>query len=206
MKFQKPLFLTFLTVAVVSVLSTLCATLVCQSEFFINTKYSFAAVILVGTAFVICCLINAEYKSHRDACNKEIGKYRDEADKYKDRVLELSEENAALNDRIGYYTSGAVQEEFNALKEKCDTIEAFRNSFPYKIADGYVLYNIIRTELIPGSHSTWLLVGQFGEELWSCSIIRSTAQSYKEILTLAAATGAPEDLEQLDQSETILWK
>lgn len=206
MKNQKPLFLTYLVAAVVSVLGTLSATLICQSEFFVNTKYSFALMVLALSAFVICFVFRAEYKSLNESHLKNISHYREEADKYKDRVLELSEENAILNDQLGYYTDGAFQEEHKDLQEKCDTIEAFRNSFPYRIADGYVLYNIIRTELSAGSHSLWLIVGQYSEELWSCTVVRPASQTYTEMLTLTGATTAPEELEQLDQSKTILWK
>ncbi len=206
MKNQKSLFLTYLVAAVVSILGTLSATLICQSEFFVNTKYSFALMVLTLSAFVICFVFRAEYKFLNESHQKNINHYRDEADKYKERVLELSEENAVLNDQLGYYTDGAFQEVHNELKEKCNTIEAFRNSFPYRIADGYVLYNAIRTEIFAGSHSVWLLIGQYGEELWSYTVVRPAAQSYKEMLTLVGTTTAPDELSQLDQCKSIMWK
>lgn len=206
MKNQKPLFLTYLVAAVVSALGTFCATLICQSEFFINTKYSFAVMVIALSVFVTCLVFRAEYKTLNETHRKNTDRYRDEADKYKERVLELSEENATLSDQLGYYTNGTFQNEHNELKEKCDTIEAFRNSFPYKISEGYALFNVIRTEIVAGSHSAWMIVGQYGEELWSCTVVRPVSQTYTEMLTLAGTTNSPEEISQLDQCKSILWK
>ena len=86
------------------------------------------------------------------------------------------------------------------------SIESFRNSFPYKIADGYILYNIMRINLQVGKASTWQIVGDFNGDLWECSIVRPHTQSYKELLTLVASTKEPTEVGALNQSETLLWE
>lgn len=37
--------------------------------------------------------------------------------------------------------------ELEQLRRKCEALEKYRSSFPYTIAEGYVLYGVVRTEL-----------------------------------------------------------
>ena len=130
----------------------------------------------------------------------------EEARKYKDRLAEVAEERDNYRDRLEYYTKGTVKEEYDNLRQKCEAIETFRNSFPYKIADGYVLYNIMRTDLQVGHASTWQIVGDYNGELWEVSIVRPLSQTYKEMLTLVAATTEPNQIASLNQSTSLLWQ
>ena len=91
------------------------------------------------------------------------------------------------------------------LRKKCETIENFRNSFPYRIADGYILYNIMRIEIQVSGFSRWQLVGEFEGQLWEYTLLRPDTQSYKEMLSLAAATAEPAELKELNISEQLLW-
>ena len=125
---------------------------------------------------------------------------------YKIRIIHHILIAPSLKTQLEYYTSGTVKEEYERLKNKCEAIEAFRNSFPYKIADGYILYNIMRTNLQVGKASTWQIVGDFNGDLWECSIVRPHTQSYKELLTLVASTKEPNEVGALNQSETLLWE
>ena len=99
----------------------------------------------------------------------------------------------------------APASETELLRKKCETIENFRNSFPYRIADGYVLYNIMRTEIQVSGYSRWQLVGEFDNQLWEYSLLRPDTQSYKEMLSLAAATSSPQELGELNVSGQLLW-
>ena len=92
------------------------------------------------------------------------------------------------------------------LQEKCEAIEAFRNSFPYRISDTYVIFAVLRTELVPSSHSRWQIVGQIDNDLWEYSLLRPDTQSYKEMLCLVGNTKAPNELKELNQSDTLLWR
>ena len=96
--------------------------------------------------------------------------------------------------------------ELEQLRRKCETLEKFRSSFPYTIAEGYVLFGVMRTELKVSAFSRWLLVGEIGGQLWAYSLLRPDTQSHKEILCLAAGTHAPKELEELDLSKQLLWE
>ena len=135
---------------------------------------------------------------------ERVGRDRDDLNDYKLKIKAAL--CFSLKTQLKYYTSGTVKEEYERLKNKCEAIEAFRNSFPYKIADGYILYNIMRTNLQVGKASTWQIVGDFNGDLWECSIVRPHTQSYKELLTLVASTKEPNEVGALNQSETLLWE
>ena len=79
-------------------------------------------------------------------------------------------------------------------------------SFPYTIAEGYVLFGVMRTELKVSAFSRWMLVGEIGGQLWAYSLLRPDTQSHKEMLCLAAGTHAPKELEELDLSKQLLWE
>ena len=96
--------------------------------------------------------------------------------------------------------------ELEQLRRKCETLEKFRSSFPYTIAEGYVLFGVMRTELKVSAFSRWLLVGEIGGQLWAYSLLRPDTQSHKEMLCLAAGTHAPKELEELDLSKQLLWE
>lgn len=95
--------------------------------------------------------------------------------------------------------------ELEKLQKKCETIEAFRNSFPYQIANDYILYNVIRTELVVSAYSRWQLVGEHKGNLWAYSLLRPDTQSHKEMLSLAVATQAPQELEELNFANQLMW-
>lgn len=91
------------------------------------------------------------------------------------------------------------------LRKKCDALETFRGSFPYKVHDGYVLYNIMRTELQVSAYSRWQLVGEYDGQLWELSLLRPDTQSYRDMLRLASSTKTPQELSELNQDNTLLW-
>lgn len=99
----------------------------------------------------------------------------------------------------------APASDMELLRKKCETIENFRNSFPYRIAEGYILYNIMRTEIQVSGYSRWQLVGECDNQLWAYTLLRPDTQSYKEMLSLAAATSSPQELSELNISEQLLW-
>lgn len=203
MKTPDTKFIAYVSVIALTVLGTLCGTLICSSNLFPNSKYSFVALILIGAAVIVYNIL----KRLDNISEKAYANTNEEKQKMIDNLNTL---NKAKDAKIAELTKQLelkpIPTDIETLQKKCDAIESFRNSFPYKIADGYVLYNIIRTELSVSSHSRWLFVGQHGENLWAYSMIRPDTQSYKELLSLAASTTAPQDLEELDQSTVLLWK
>jgi len=63
----------------------------------------------------------------------------------------------------------------------------------------------MRTEIQVSGYSRWQLVGEFDNQLWEYSLLRPDTQSYKEMLSLAAATSSPQELGELNVSGQLLW-
>lgn len=203
-KENKTLYL--FVIGIITALSLIAGIFVGNSDILVNSRYGFVVIICAAATFAVCSIVGYRDKRLNDAYYKRFTSASEEADKYKQRMMEVAEERDSLKSQLEYYTSGAVKDEYETLKNKCDAIESFRNSFPYKIADGYILYNIMRINLQVGKASTWQIVGDYNGDLWECSIVRPHTQSYKELLTLVASTKEPTEVGALNQSETLLWE
>lgn len=203
-KQNKTLYL--FVIGIITALSLVAGIFVGTSDILINSRYGFIVIIFSAATAAVCSIVCYRDDRLNDSYFKQITTVKEESEKYKERMMEIAEERDSVKSQLEYYTSGTVKEEYEALKNKCEAIESFRNSFPYKIADGYVLYNIMRTDLQVGRTSTWQIVGDYNEDLWECSIVRPHTQSYKELLTLAASTEEPTEVGALNQSDTLLWE
>ena len=193
-------------IGIITALSLVAGIFVGTSDILINSRYGFIAIIFSAATAAVCSIVCYRDDRLNDSYFKQFTTVKEESEKYKERMMEIAEERDSVKTQLEYYTSGAVKEEYEALKNKCEAIESFRNSFPYKIADGYVLYNIMRTNLQVGRTSTWQIVGDYNGDLWECSIVRPHTQSYKELLTLATSTKEPTEVGALNQSDTLLWE
>ena len=203
-KENRMLFL-FLMV-VINVFGLIAGIYIGMSQILINSRYGFITIIFVVAGIADYFLLKYRDRRIEDHFLQRYSSAEEEARKYKDRLAEVAEERDNYRDRLEYYTKGTVKEEYDNLRQKCEAIESFRNSFPYKIADGYVLYNIMRTDLQVGHASTWQIVGDYNGELWEVSIVRPLSQTYKEMLTLVAATTEPNQIASLNQSTSLLWQ
>lgn len=203
-KQNKTLYL--FVIGIITALSLVAGIFVGTSDILINSRYGFIAIIFSAATAAVCSIVCYRDDRLNDSYFKQFTTVKEESEKYKERMMEIAEERDSVKSQLEYYTSGTVKEEYEALKNKCEAIESFRNSFPYKIADGYVLYNIMRTNLQVGRTSTWQIVGDYNGDLWECSIVRPHTQSYKELLTLAASTKEPMEVGALNQSDTLLWE
>ena len=203
-KENRMLFL-FLMV-VINVFGLIAGIYIGMSEILINSRYGFITIIFVVAGIADYFLMKYRDRRIEDNFLKRYNSADEEARKYKDRLAEVAEERDNYRDRLEFYTKGTVKEEYDNLRQKWEAIETFRNSFPYKIADGYVLYNIMRTDLQVGHASTWQIVGDYNGELWELSIVRPLSQTYKEMLTLVAATAEPNQIAALNQSTSLLWQ
>lgn len=203
-KENRMLFL-FLMV-VINVFALIAGIFIGMSGILVNSRYGFITIIFVVAGIADYFLMKYRDRRIEDNFLKRYNSADEEARKYKDRLAEVAEERDNYRDRLEFYTKGTVKEEYDNLRQKCETIETFRNSFPYKIADGYVLYNIMRTDLQVGHASTWQIVGDYNGELWELSIVRPLSQTYKEMLTLVAATAEPNQIAALNQSTSLLWQ
>ncbi len=192
--------------AVINVFAIIAGIYIGMSEILINSRYGFITII-----FTVACIADYLLIKYRDGqikefYDKQLEKANKDADKFKNRMLEIAEERDNLYAKLEKLDTSAIEDELAVLKQKCDTIERYRNKFPHKIAEGYVLYNVIRTNLQVGKASTWQIVGDFNGELWEMSIVRPHTQTYKEMLTLLAATTEPAKITELNQSDTLLWE
>lgn len=203
-KENRMLFL-FLMV-VINVFALIAGIFIGMSGILVNSRYGFITIIFVVAGIADYFLMKYRDRRIEDNFLKRYNSADEEARKYKDRLAEVAEERDNYRDRLEFYTKGTVKEEYDNLRQKCEAIETFRNSFPYKIADGYVLYNIMRTDLQVGHASTWQIVGDYNGELWELSIVRPLSQTYKEMLTLVAATAEPNQIAALNQSTSLLWQ
>lgn len=226
MKIPKNKIALLVSILAVSALAVFCGILVMTSDSFTpNTKYSFTVLLLAIEAAVIVVLFTMQEQliQRKDdaAARKEIA---DQEKAVAERETELKDKSKAVAVREEKLKE--QQEEFVELKQKvlaaarkedalseleqlrrkCETLEKFRSSFPYTIAEGNVLFGVMRTELKVSAFSRWLLVGEIGGQLWAYSLLRPDTQSHKEMLCLAAGTHAPKELEELDLSKQLLWE
>ena len=192
--------------SVINALTIISGIFMSMSNILINSKYGFITAAFVAATVADCIIIGYRDKSIENMYFKKYSDTSEETEKYKERMLETIEERDILKSQLEYYTSGKIKEEYDAMKQKCVTIENFRNSFPYKITDGYVLYNIMRTDLQAGTSSTWKIVGDYNGELWECNIVRPNNQSYKELLALSVSTSEPSQIAALNLGQSLLWE
>ena len=225
MKIPKNKIALLVSILAVSALAVFCGILVMTSDSFTpNTKYSFTVLLLAIEAAVIVVLFTMQEQliQRKDdaAARKEIAdqekavaeretelKDKSKAVAVREEKLKEQEEFVELKQKV---LAAARKEdalsELEQLRRKCETLEKFRSSFPYTIAEGYVLFGVMRTELKVSAFSRWLLVGEIGGQLWAYSLLRPDTQSHKEMLCLAAGTHAPKELEELDLSKQLLWE
>ena len=226
MKIPKNKIALLVSILAVSALAVFCGILVMTSDSFTpNTKYSFTVLLLAIEAAVIVVLFTMQEQliQRKDdaAARKEIA---DQEKAVAERETELKDKSTAVavrEDKLKEQQEEFVElkqkvlaaarkedalSELEQLRRKCETLEKFRSSFPYTIAEGYVLFGVMRTELKVSAFSRWLLVGEIGGQLWAYSLLRPDTQSHKEMLCLAAGTHAPKELEELDLSKQLLWE
>ena len=187
-------------------MSTIAGISVGTCDIFFNSKKGLVLIICLAATAVICWMVNYKDTNLEKHFKAELFKAEQDRNRYIEKSVELAKECDTLREQLENSSPDTIKAEYEALKNKCDALETFRNSFPYKIADGYILYNIMRTNLQVGKASTWQIVGEYNGDLWECSIARPHTQSNKELLTLIASTKEPTEVGALNQSETLLWE
>ena len=226
MKIPKNKIALLVSILAVNALAVFCGILVMTSDSFTsNTKYSFTVLLLaIETAVIVVLFTMQEQLTQRKdnaAARKEIAdqekavaeketELKDKSMAVAAREQNLREQQNELVELKQLVLEAARKEdapsELEQLRRKCETLEKFRSSFPYTIAEGYVLFGVMRTELKVSAFSRWMLVGEIGGQLWAYSLLRPDTQSHKEMLCLAAGTHAPKELEELDLSKQLLWE
>lgn len=210
MKNQKMKALFFIAVEALCILASLTGTLVCESKLPYMTKYSFVMILIVGVCILLALMLNAYERISEQLRGNSFRKKEEELQAIQKELKEIRRQNEELKSKTlvspqNSDTTESPVSDTELLRKKCETIESFRNSFPYQIADGYILYNVMRTEIQVSGFSRWQLVGEFDNQLWEYTLLRPDTQSYKEMLSLAASTKEPAELCELNVSKQLLW-
>ena len=169
-------------------------TAILLSDIWTREKYTLAFLALAaGIALVYPLLKGFEEKALKkgyDKASEEISLLERQADELK--ILE--------------HNLKALKETEPEYKRKSEVLESYRNSFPCLVQPGYTVFNIIRTEVAPDKYSRWLIVGEFGDELWKTTIIRRDMQTYGEMLTLISKTETPDGITKLNEQNALPWE
>ena len=160
MKIPKNKIALLVSILAVSALAVFCGILVMTSDSFTpNTKYSFTVLLLAIEAAVIAVLFTMQEQltQRKDdaAARKEIA---DQEKAVAEKETELKDKSMAVAAReqnlreqqnelvelkqlvLEAARKEDVPSELEQLRRKCETLEKFRSSFPYTIAEGYVLF------------------------------------------------------------------
>ena len=187
-----------IAISAILLLTVTAETAILLSDIWTREKYTLAFLALAaGIALVYPLLKVFEEKTLKkgyDKASEEISLLERQADEL-NRALKISEHNLKT-----------LKETEPEYKRKSEVLESYRNSFPYLVQQGYTLFNVIRTEVVTDKYSRWLIVGEFGDELWKTTIIRRDMQTYGEMLTLISKTETPDGITELNEQNALPWE
>ncbi len=184
--------------AVIMLLTVTAGVSVLNSSIWEREKYTLAVtVIAIGTAVIYPALKRLETDAQKAGFEslREHNALLERKAAELNRALKNSEQNIK-----------ELKESVPEYKRKSEVLESYRNSFPCLVQPGYTVFNVIRTEVVPDKYSRWLIVGEFGDELWKTTIIRRDMQTYGEMLTLISKTETPDGITKLNEQNALPWE
>ena len=184
--------------AVIMLLTVTAGISVLNSSIWEREKYTLAVtVIAIGTAVIYPALKRLETDAQKAGFEnlREHNALLERKAAELNRALKNSEQNIK-----------ELKESVPEYKRKSEVLESYRNSFPCLVQPGYTVFNVIRTEVMPDKYSRWLIVGEFGDELWKTTIIRRDMQTYGEMLTLISKTETPDGITELNEQNALPWE
>ena len=184
--------------AVIMLLTVTAGVSVLNSSIWEREKYTLAVtVIAIGTAVIYPALKRLETDAQKAGFEslREHNALLERKAAELNRALKNSEQNIK-----------ELKESVPEYKRKSEVLESYRNSFPCLVQPGYTVFNVIRTEVVPDKYSRWLIVGEFGDELWKTTIIRRDMQTYGEMLTLISKTETPDGITELNEQNALPWE
>ena len=205
MKTQEYRIFYIIAVACINLFALTIGVLLGASEMFINSKYGILVFIVSAAVAGISCLLYYRDKKQEEHFVKSYSVVVNEYNNAKKNLTELESKKKELEEKLNENSNSKLNEKFDQLKKKCDTIEAFRNSFPLNIAPRYAIYNIIRTNINAGQSSSWKIMGTFADELWECDVIRPETQLYGDMIIAAKNTKCPEDIQKFSVGNELFW-
>lgn len=180
-----------IAISAVFLLTVTAETAILLSGIWAREKYTLAFLTsAAGIALVYFLLKALEEKAVKKGCDKANG-----------QIVLLERTVNELRQNIQ-----TLKESEPEYKRKSEVLESYRNSFPCLVQPGYTVFNVIRTEVMPDKYSRWLIVGQFGDELWKTTIIRRDMQTYGEMLTLISKTETPDGITKLNEQNALPWE
>lgn len=189
---------TVIAISAILLLTVTAETAILLSGIWTREKYTLAFLVLAAGIALVYLLFKAfeekTLKKGYDKASEEISLLERQADEL-NRSLKISEHNLKT-----------LKETEPEYKRKSEVLESYRNSFPCLVQPGYTLFNVIRTEVVPDKYSRWLIVGEFGDELWKTTIIRRDMQTYGEMLTLISKTETPDGITELNEQNALPWE
>lgn len=187
-----------IVISAILLLTVTAETAILLSGIWTREKYTLAFLVLAAGIALVYFLLKAfeekTLKKGYDKASEEISLLERQADEL-NRALKISEHNLKT-----------LKETEPEYKRKSEVLESYRNSFPCLVQPGYTVFNVIRTEVVPDKYSHWLIVGEFGDELWKTTIIRRDMQTYGEMLTLIRKTEAPDGITELNEQNALPWE
>lgn len=192
--------------AIICLLSAVCIFFTWCFSIPLNFKAYFTVILLAGITVIVYFFLKERDESLYRKHNDDIEKEKKECERFKIRAEQLATENESLKSKTNDFQDSNSHRNIELLRERCETIENFRNSFPYIIDNGYSIYNVIRTEVNVSAYSRWLIVGEYNNQLWSCYLLRPDTQTHKEMLSLAASTTDPSEIERLNQANALIFQ
>lgn len=180
-----------IVISAILLLTVTAETAILLSGIWTREKYTLAFLVLAaGIALVYSLLKGFEEKAFK----KGYDKASEEISLLERTVNELRQNIQTLKETEPEY------------RRKSEVLESYRNSFPCLVQPGYTVFNVIRTEVMPDKYSRWLIVGEFGDELWKTTIIRRDMQTYGEMLTLISKTETPDGITKLNEQNALPWE
>ena len=187
-----------IVISAILLLTVTAETAILLSGIWTREKYTLAFLVLAAGIALVYLLFKAfeekTLKKGYDKASEEISLLERQADEL-NRALKISEHNLKT-----------LKETEPEYKRKSEVLESYRNSFPCLVQPGYTVFNVIRTEVMPDKYSRWLIVGEFGDELWKTTIIRRDMQTYGEMLTLISKTETPDGITELNEQNALPWE
>lgn len=187
-----------IAISAILLLTVTAETAILSSGIWTREKYTLAFLVLAaGIALVYLLFKVFEEKTLKkgyDKASEEISLLEKQADEL-NRALKISEHNLKT-----------LKENEPEYKRKSEVLESYRNSFPCLVQPGYTVFNVIRTEVMPDKYIRWLIVGEFGDELWKTTIILRDMQTYGEMLTLISKTETPDGITKLNEQNALPWE
>jgi len=192
----------FIIVSVLCLFACAYGIMVWDTPLLITSKFTLIFLGIAALGFLVFVLTKALLSVGEDDTKKALKEKDGQIEALARSLQEKTNEISVLKAELE--SKEAMPEDADKLRHKCESIEKFRNSFPYRISGNYVLFNIMRTEL-KSTHSKWMIAGEFKDQLWTCEIYRPDSQAYGELLTLISATDHPDKIQELDMCKELLW-